>query len=351
MRFTKITSFIAAAVLFATTAMAQEKPAAQPAAAPDAAIDELLKVIPENIAKYGDGKFISSAMLRGLLEPQLKMAAQQGQLPTQDQFKQVLPRLAESFVQQELLCIEAEKQGIKPDVDALKKDIEELKKRPGGEQQLKMFMEAFQAKDENDFIAKQSRLQTGKKLIDQQIEKIQISDEEAKKFYDDNSKAFTELEASHILAAYSNNPRQAEAPTKEQEEAALKKIQDVHKKLKDGGKFEDLAKEHSDCPSKDKGGSLGKFHKGDMIPEFEQALLTMKPGQISEPVKTQFGYHIIKAGEIKVVPFEEAKTHIVAHLKEVKAKEIVPKYVESLKKAYNLQLLIIPKAPIQAVED
>ena len=349
MKITKISSLVAAAVLFVTPMMAQEKADAQPAAAPTVSVDELLKDLPENLAKYGDGKFISSALLRGLLEVQLNMAARQNQLPSKEEFAQVLPRTAEAFVEQEILYIEAEKQGIKPDIDELKKNIKELKKRQGGEQQLKMFMEAFQAKDEKDFIAKQSKLQMAKKLIDQQVEKIQISDDDAKKFYDENSNAFTELEASHILAAYSDNPRST--PTKEQEEAALKKIQDVHKKLNDGEKFEDLAKAHSDCPSKDKGGSLGKFTKGQMVPDFEKALLAMKPGQISEPVKTQFGYHIIKAGEIKVIPFEEAKENIVAHLKEVKAKEAVPKYVESLKKVNNVQMLILPKAPIQAVED
>ena len=77
----------------------------------------------------------------------------------------------------------------------------------------------------------------------------------------------------------------------------------------------------------------------------------MKPGQVSEPVKTQFGYHIIKAGEINVIPFDEAKTDIIAHLKEVKAKEVIPKYMEELKKSYNLQMLILPKTPIQPVED
>ncbi|MBR6057610.1 MAG: peptidylprolyl isomerase [Victivallales bacterium] len=354
MKFTKITSFIAAAMLFATPTMAQEKqteakPTAAPVATTETSIEELLKEIPENLAKYGDGKFISSALMRGILEVQLKAAAQQGQLPNKEQFAQIFPRLAAAYVEEELLSLEAEKQGIKPDVDKLKKDIEEVKKQPGGEQRLKMFMEAFKAKDEKDFIAKQSRIQMGKMLLDQQIEKIQITDEEAKKFYDENSNAFTELEASHILAAYSDNPRNT--PTKEQEEAALKKIQDVHQKLKDGEKFEELAKAHSDCPSKEKGGSLGKFHKGDMIPDFEKALLTMKPGQVSEPVKTQFGYHIIKAGEIKVIPFDEAKTDIIAHLKEVKAKEIVPKYMEELKKSYNLQMLILPKTPIQPVED
>jgi peptidyl-prolyl cis-trans isomerase C len=65
-------------------------------------------------------------------------------------------------------------------------------------------------------------------------------------------------------------------------------------KLDAGQKFESLAREFSECPSKKKGGDLGFFTRGKMVPEFERAVLSLKVGQISEPVKTQFGWHLIK---------------------------------------------------------
>ena len=65
-------------------------------------------------------------------------------------------------------------------------------------------------------------------------------------------------------------------------------------KLDIGKKFADLAREFSQCPSKKKGGDLGYFVRGKMVKEFEQAVRSLKVGEISEPVKTQFGWHLIK---------------------------------------------------------
>ena len=358
MNFRKISSSIITAALFAVTPMmaqdknAPQKPAETQPAAPAPAkldIDELLKSIPENLAKYGDNQFISNTELKNILSFQLTMAAQNGQTITKEMLNQIIPRMAEDFAMQEILILEAAKQGIKPDPEEIKKDIFELKKNPNGAQRIKMLMEEFKSKNEEVFIAKQARMVTAQKLLKQEIEKIAIPEEEVKKFYDDNPDLFTQLEASHILAAFSAD--MTKAPSKEQEEAALKKIQDIQKKLKDGGKFEDLAKEHSDCPSKAQGGSLGKFGKGQMVPEFEKALLTLKPDQISEPVKTQFGYHLIKAGNSQTIPFKDVKDRIADNLKQNKASEFVNKYVENLKKAYKVEMLVKPQAPIQPVED
>ncbi len=84
------------------------------------------------------------------------------------------------------------------------------------------------------------------------------------------------IRASHILV--------------EKQSQALK----VAEELKAGGNFGDLAKKYSTCPSGKRGGDLGQFGRGQMVKEFEQAAYALKVGEVSEPVKTQFGYHIIK---------------------------------------------------------
>jgi len=68
----------------------------------------------------------------------------------------------------------------------------------------------------------------------------------------------------------------------------------IKEKLDAGQKFEILAKEFSQCSSKNKGGDLGFFERGKMVPEFEKTVLSLRVGEISEPVKTQFGWHLIK---------------------------------------------------------
>ena len=86
----------------------------------------------------------------------------------------------------------------------------------------------------------------------------------------------TKVKASHILV--------------EKQSQALKVLEE----FKVGADFKELAKKYSICPSGKKGGDLGQFGRGQMVREFEQAAFALKTGQISEPVKTQFGYHIIK---------------------------------------------------------
>jgi len=72
------------------------------------------------------------------------------------------------------------------------------------------------------------------------------------------------------------------------------KAQEIYEDLKAGENFENLARSYSICPSKKRGGNLGEFSKGDMVPEFWNASTKLKIGEISQPVKSRFGYHIIK---------------------------------------------------------
>ena len=99
---------------------------------------------------------------------------------------------------------------------------------------------------------------------------------------------------------------------KAEEDKALKTAKEVIKKLNDGAKFEDLAKEYSADGSKDKGGDLGYFNKGDMVSEFETAAFKLKLNKYTtEPVKSQFGYHIIlKTGEKEKAELKDVKEEI-----------------------------------------
>lgn len=71
-------------------------------------------------------------------------------------------------------------------------------------------------------------------------------------------------------------------------------VKDIQKKLAEGVSFESLARDFSTCPSGKDGGDLGEFGKGMMVPTFEKAAFALMPGEVSEPVRTQFGFHLIK---------------------------------------------------------
>jgi parvulin-like peptidyl-prolyl isomerase len=103
----------------------------------------------------------------------------------------------------------------------------------------------------------------------------------------------TEIEAAHILIMYVGSDRAPASVTRTKEEA-LKEIKDVLKQIKDGADFGEMAKAHSDGPSKVKGGMLGKFSRGSMVKPFEDAAFSLKKGKVSDVVETPFGFHIIK---------------------------------------------------------
>ncbi len=100
-----------------------------------------------------------------------------------------------------------------------------------------------------------------------------------------------QVRASHILLMYAGSERSTATRPKEE---ALTGIQDIKSKLDDGADFGALARQHSDCPSKSKGGDLGPFGRGMMVGAFEDTTFGMPIGDTSDVIETPFGYHIIQ---------------------------------------------------------
>ena len=152
---------------------------------------------------------------------------------------------------------------------------------------------------------------------------INVTDEEIKEFYDNNPQHFTEGEtvsAKHILV---------------KEEAECQAILNA---INEGETtFEDAAKEKSTCPSGQKGGDLGNFGRGQMVPEFENAAFAAEIGAVVGPVETQFGYHLIKVeakNEATVADFESVKAQIKSNLLSMKQNDAYIKKAEELKAKY-----------------
>ena len=99
------------------------------------------------------------------------------------------------------------------------------------------------------------------------------------------------VRASHILLMYKGSSRSTATRSKVEAEQQIKQLE---AQLDQGGDFAGLARQHSDCPSSAKGGDLGSFGKGQMVPEFENAAFSMEVGQVSGVVETAFGYHLIQ---------------------------------------------------------
>ena len=199
--------------------------------------------------------------------------------------------MLDTMVVRELIMQQAKKDGI-DNSPAVAAKLEELKKR--------VVVEAFL-----------------KKKVE---ESANVTDAEMQEFYKKNQDKFKtgdQIRASHILV-------KSEAEAK-----------DIEKQLKGSANFEELAKKHSIDGAATKGGDLGWFGKGSMLPDFEKVAFSLKEGQTSGIVKTKFGYHLIKlTGNRKAGSrsFEEVKDQIKAAIVPEKQQETFKKLKEELKK-------------------
>lgn len=223
-----------------------------------------------------------------------KFLAKMGQQGLQFNNEEGKKQVAQELMNQHLIYLDALEHGLEEDPEYLK---------------------------ELEFAKEQILRQISMKRV---LENVKVSDDEVKKYYDDHKDQFIKLyqyRASHILV--------------DDEQ----KAKEVKERLKDE-KFEDVAKEVSSCPSSQNGGDLGLFTTGQMVPEFDHALEEMEVGSLSEPVKTQFGFHIIKLVDKQVArgdDLESNKHEIEAILLGQKQQEAYLEKTEELQKKYKVE--------------
>jgi foldase protein PrsA len=187
----------------------------------------------------------------------------------------------DTLIAEKIVELESDKKDLTVKDSEIEEELESIKESYGGEE---AFNEALASSGASlDSVKKnvESFLLTEKLLKD----RVSISDDQITEYFEANKDSFAQeeqVQASHILV--------------EDEETA----KEVKSKLDDGGDFAELAKEYStDTSNAEAGGELGFFAKGEMVTEFDDKAFAMKKGEISEPVKTEFGYHIIKVTDKK----------------------------------------------------
>ena len=161
------------------------------------------------------------------------------------------------------------------------------------------------------------------------LSSVKVSDEDARKFYDENPDKFNEGEAvnaDHILV--------------DSKEKAL----EILEKINSGElSFNEAAQQFSSCPSGQRGGNLGDFGRGQMVPEFDKAVFELEVGAVtSEPVQTQFGYHLIKLNsksESSVIPYEEIEGQLKEMLLGEKRREAYERKINQLKILYPVEII------------
>lgn len=227
----------------------------------------------------------------------------------------------DQLITDKIVELEADKEGIKITDKEIQKEIDTLAESYGGEDALKEQLEASGsslAALKQDIVV---YLHT-KKLVEP---RITVTDDEISAYFEENKDTFAQeeqVEASHILV--------------EDKKTAEK----VEKELAAGGDFAELATKYStDAGTKEKGGSLGYFGKGNMVKEFEDVAFNMDVNKVSDPVKTEYGYHIIKVTgkkEAKKANLEDSKSEIKEALLNNKLQEEYTVWLAEVKKDYDI---------------
>jgi len=179
------------------------------------------------------------------------------------------------------------------------------------------------------------------KMMDAEVANLTPpTDAQVREFYDKNPDKFKQdesIRASHILFRVAEN---ADAATKKK---TLEQAQSVLKQARGGADFAELAKKYSADGSAQQGGDLNFFTHGAMVPAFDQAAFALKPGQISDIVTTQFGYHIIKVTDRKpaaTVPFEQVSERIKEYLVQDQNRQHAEAFINSLKQKAKIEVLV-----------
>lgn len=228
----------------------------------------------------------------------------------------------DQLISDKIVAKEAKKQKINITNEEIKEELEQLKESYGGEE---VFNQTLESNNTTlaDVEADIKNYLTIKKLLEPEIE---ITDEELKTYFDENKDSFGEAEqvkASHILVEDEN------------------KAKEIKAKLDADEDFAELAKEFStDESTKESGGELGFFSKGTMVAEFDAAAFTLAVDQISDPVKSEYGYHIIKVEdkkEAKEANFEDSKEEIKEILFEQKMETEYTSWLEKKKEDYDIE--------------
>ncbi len=295
------------------------------------------------VAVTVNGVDITESEIEVLLGSRLKkMATQLANLPpaiVQQYQRQLREQVLKGLTEMALLDEKVKEANI---VITEQQVTEELKKMAA---QQKLSLEDFKAlvmKYGENFDDVKERARKGlayQKLMEAQLgDKINVTEDDAEKYYSENRSQFETPEmvrASHILIeADTTDPN---ADPNEAKARAKAKAKGLLGQIKDGADFAELAKANSACPSAAGGGDLDFFPKtgrGSMVPEFSNVAFTLDVNEVSGVVETQFGYHIIKVTDHKdpeVITFEQAKNEIINGLTQQKRRELSMQYVDSLK--------------------
>jgi parvulin-like peptidyl-prolyl isomerase len=260
----------------------------------------------------------------------------QGQFLTEADLDTVKPRLLDSLVIKQLLTEKAESLELEGDAESVQSQMDMFKQQFPSEEEFTASLESngFSIESLSEELLWQSVLQ---ELFEKEVaSKIEISDEDAKAFFEENKNSYftvpESVECSHILLMVNEE---------QSEEKALERITNIKNEIDNGLDFGDAAATFSEGPTRERRGQLGAISRGQTVPPFEEAAFSQEIGVVGEPVLTQFGYHLILVtakNEETVTPYEEVAELIKQQLQQQGYEEGTMAYIEELRESAEIVL-------------
>ena len=255
--------------------------------------------------------------------------------------KELRKEAMDLIVEQEVVAQAAEKEGIVPDTEELEEYVEELRSTFDTDAQFRMKLEA-DGFTEVGFRRHVGRMLAAKVYLDRiRMDAADIRDADVRQFYDDNPERLTvpeQVRVRHILITWKP------MGTQDDRAAVRKQMQPILERARAGEDFAALAREFSeDSATRGNGGDTGLFVRGTMVPQFEAVAFSLEPGEISDPVDTTYGVHILKLEERqepKPVPYEEIRDYLKEYLTEQKMEAAVRKKTDALVAAADVEVLV-----------
>jgi len=274
---------------------------------------------------------------RGLHYQQQRLLATTGMAIRPDMMPEARRMVLEELIDRELLYQQSRKKGVVIEDAQVNEELDRLKKQYPSEQAFRDSLTDNQL-TESTVKAQIKTTMTVRKFVEREFgAAIDVPESEAKAFYEKNPQYFTSPETVRLSQILIKGDPKSD-PSKKGD--ARKRMEDLQKRIQKGEDFSILAKDFSQDASAAQGGDMGALPRGRMPKAFDAAAFALKPGEVSNIVETELGFHLIKVHEKKpenMVPFKDAEEKIREHLANQKLRQRVNEFLDEVKKTAKIE--------------
>lgn len=301
-----------------------------------------LDFLPDTVARWADHT-VTGAQIKDLLLPVLAKNTSSGRIMGAKELQTLAYQTAQSIVEQQLLKDKCARDGYKPETDAAVKRVGEQEKQLSPEKFAVLLAQNGETKD--SYTGRMAEeLMINRWIQERIVPGIEVDDAALQKFYDDSKERFKApamARVAHILIKVEPG---ASVDLHKQAKAKVAQLLD---ELKKGADFAKLAQENSADTSRDRGGDVGFFTKGQMPLAFEEAAFKLKKDELSDIVATDFGYHILKGIDVKVagvLPLADVKDQIKTMVAQKQASDVVRKQLNYMRQEQRVEFFLPAEA-------